>query len=111
MTITAKTFVEASQLTTGATTKYTATSVVGIIDKATCTNVSVAAATLTVYLVASGGTAGPANATVYQKTIAAGYADTLPELVGHILNAGDFLSALASAATALNLRVSGREVS
>jgi hypothetical protein len=35
---------------------------------------------------------------------------TFPELVGQVLNRGDFISTLAGTASAINMRVSGREV-
>jgi hypothetical protein len=34
-----------------------------------------------------------------------------PELVGHVLDSGAFISTIASAGAALTLRVSGREIS
>jgi len=40
-----------------------------------------------------------------------GEAYTFPELVGHILNTGDYISTLASVAASITIRVSGREIS
>lgn len=43
--------------------------------------------------------------------IAAGATYLCPEVVGQILNPGDFISIKASAATSIGCRISGREVS
>jgi hypothetical protein len=45
------------------------------------------------------------------RTIVPNETYTCPELVGHVLEAGGFISTLASAATSLTIRCSGREVS
>jgi hypothetical protein len=44
------------------------------------------------------------------KTIAAGATEVFPEQVGQILGPGDFISTLAGTASALVLRISGREI-
>jgi hypothetical protein len=110
MTVIAKALVEALQLATAETTQYTAPAGTRtIIDKMTGTNTTGAAATITLKIVPSGGAAGAANIIVSAKTLAAGEAYTFPEMVGHVLNPGDFLSTLTSA-VAVTFRVSGREV-
>jgi hypothetical protein len=76
------------------------------IDKFTATNTGGANATLTVHLVPSGGAAGAANA--FTKTIAPGASWPFPELVGHVLEAGDAISTIASVAT-VSIRASGRQ--
>jgi len=111
MTVTAKCLVEVTQLTNAETSVYTATKVTAILDKVTATNVSGSAATITCHVVASGGTAGSTNAVVNGKTLQANETYGFPELVGQVLNQGDFLSVLAGTGAALNFRVSGREVS
>lgn len=93
------------------TTQYTSTNVVTLIDKFTATNYSAAAATLSVNLVTSAGSASDANLIVKTKTLQAGETYTFPELVGHALGAGGFISTLAGTATAINIRASGRVVS
>lgn len=111
MAVTAKCLLEAKYAENAQTTQYTAgAGIRAIIDKFTAYNGTGGAVTLTVNLVASGGAAGASNVKV-AKSIAAGETYTFPELVGHILNAGDFISTLASAATSLVIRVAGREVS
>ena len=44
------------------------------------------------------------------KALTAGECYTFPEIVGHVLGPGDVISTLASAATSITIRASGREV-
>lgn len=112
MTITAKPLFQALQAANAETTQYTAPSGTRtIIDKFTGTNTTAAVATLTVKLIASGGAASASNTIVSAKTLQPGETYTFPELVGHVLNTGDFISTLASVAAAITIRSSGREVS
>lgn len=112
MTVVAKTLVESVQAANAETTQYTApANTRTIIDKMTATNTTGAAVTLTTKLVPSGGTAGPSNTVMSAQSIAAGATYLCPEVAGHTLNPGDFLSTLAGAAASITIRVSGREVS
>ena len=112
MTVTAKPLFEALQAANAETTQYTAPGGTRtIIDKFTGTNTSGAAANITVKLIASGGAAGAGNTIVSSKTLQSGETYTFPEVVGHVLAAGDFISTLASVAAAITIRASGREVS
>jgi hypothetical protein len=109
--IIAKPLFEALQAQNAETMQYTApTGTRTIIDKFTGTNTTGTAATLTVKLVASGGAAGAGNTVVSSKSLAAGETYTFPELVGHVLAPGDFISTLAGTAAAITIRSSGREV-
>lgn len=90
------------------TTQYTSTGVSTIIDKFTATNYSGSAATLSVNLVTSGGSAGNDNLIVKTKTLQAGETYNFPELVNHILAPGGFISTIAGTASAINIRSSGR---
>ena len=111
MTVTAKCLLEAKYAENSETTQITAAaSTKNIIDKFTATNVTAGAVTLTVKIIASGGTASADETILSAKSIAAGETYTCPELVGQVLNAGDFLSTLAGTATAVVIRASGREV-
>jgi hypothetical protein len=110
MTVTPKTLLEAKYAENSQTTQYTATGVKAIIDKFTATNGTGVAATLAVNLVPSGGTASASNLVLFTKSIAAGETYSCPELVGQILSAGDFISTNAGTATAIVIRISGREV-
>ncbi len=113
MTVTAKTLVEMTQAPNVDTTVYTA-SLAGlvrtIIDKFTATNVTAGAVVITVNLVANAGVVGAGNIVTSVKSIAPNDSYTFPEIAGHVLNPGDFISIKAGAATSINVRVSGREV-
>ena len=110
MTVTVTTLVPAQTANNTQSTVYTATGVTAIIDKFTATNYSATAATISVNLVTSGGTAGNNDLIVKTKTLQASETYTFPELVGHVLRPGGFISTLAGTASAINIRVSGREV-
>lgn len=93
------------------TTQYTASGVTTIIDKFTATNYSATAATLSVNLVTALDGAGNQNLIVKTKSLQPSETYTFPEIVGAALAPGGFISTLASAASAINIRSSGREVS
>lgn len=93
------------------TTQYTSTNVSTIIDKFTATNYSAAAATVSVNLVTSGGSAGNDNLVVKAKTLQPSETYTFPELVGQVLASGGFISTIAGTASAINIRASGRTIS
>lgn len=93
------------------TTQYTSAAGTNtIVDKFTATNYSALAATLSVHLVPSGGTAGDGNYVSKTKTLAAGETWVFPEIVGHVLGPGDFISTLAGTVTSIAIRSSGRKV-
>ena len=110
MTVTAKALVEGKSVENSQTTQYTATGVTTIIDKFTATNYSAAPATISVNLVAAAGSAGNVNIITKTKALQVAEVYTFPELVGQILNPGDFISTIAGTASAINMRVSGREI-
>lgn len=93
------------------TTQYTSNGVQTIIDKFTATNYSGAAATISVNLVTAAGSAGNDNLIVKTKTLQPTETYTFPELVGHVLPVGGFISTIAGTASAINIRASGRLVS
>ena len=110
MTVTVKVLVPAKTAENTQTTQYTANGVTAIIDKFTATNYSATTTTISVNLVTSGDTAGNQNLIVKTKSIQPAETYTFPELVGHDLAPGGFISTIAGAASAINIRVSGREV-
>jgi len=110
MTVTVKVLIPAKQAENAQTTQYTATNAKAIIDKFTATNTSAANVTLSVNLVTGGGSPGAANLVVDARSIAPDETYTFPELVGQVLESGGFISTLASAATSLTIRASGREI-
>ena len=91
------------------TTQYTSTSMRTIIDKFQAYNSDTVVQTLTVNLVVSGGAAAATNVVVV-KSLAAGEAYIFPEIVGNILGPGDFVSTLASVASKVVIRGSGRKL-
>jgi hypothetical protein len=110
MTVTVKVLIAAKQAENLQTTQYTATNAKAIIDKFTATNTSAGNVTLSVNLVTSGGSPGVSNLVVDARSIAPDETYTFPELVGQVLDAGGFISTIASAAASLTIRASGREI-
>ena len=110
MTVTVKNLVPGKTVEATQTTQYTANNVTTIIDKFTATNYSATAAVISVNLVTTAGTAGDINLITKTKTLQPSEVYTFPELVGQVLNRGDFISTLAGTSSAINMRVSGREV-
>ena len=101
--------VPSKQAENAQTTQYTATNVAAIIDKCTATNTTGVAATISINLVPSGSAAGAANLILDAKSVAPNSTYTCPEVVGHSLVAGSFISTLAGTAAAITIRISGRE--
>lgn len=93
------------------TTQYTSNGVQTIIDKFTATNYNSTAATISVNLVTAAGSPGNDNLIVKTKTLQPSETYTFPELVGHVLPVGGFISTIAGTASAINIRASGRLVS
>jgi hypothetical protein len=110
MTVTVKNLVPSKDVADTQTTQYTANGVTTIIDKFTATNYSASAATISVNLVTVSFSAGNSNLITKTKTLQPSEVYTFPELVGQVLNPGDFISTIAGTASAINMRVSGREV-
>ena len=81
-----------------------------IIDKFTATNNDASPRTVTVNLVASGGSPGASNRITSALSIPAGASVDLPEMKNHVLETGAFISVVASVATMVVIRASGREV-
>lgn len=111
MTVTVKVIIPAKNAENAQTTQYTATGVTTIIDKFTATNYAATPVTLSVNLVTSADAAGNQNLIVKTKTLQAAETYIFPEVVGHSLMPGGFISTIASAATSINIRSSGREIS
>ena len=110
MTVQVKVLVPAKTVENTQTTQYTASGVTTIIDKFTATNYSASAATISVNLVTTSFSAGNSNLITKTKTLQPAEVYTFPELVGQVLGNGDFISTIAGTASAINMRVSGREV-
>ena len=111
MTIVVSAIIPAKTAENSQTTQYTSTGVTTIIDKFTATNYSASPATISVNLVTSAGSAGNDNLITKTKTLLASEVYTFPELVGQVLNSGDFISTIAGTSSAINIRASGRVIS
>ena len=110
MTVSIKVLIPAKQAENTQTTQYTATNCKSIIDKFTITNTSAGNVTISVNLVTSGGAPSAANLIMDTRSIAPDETYTCPELVGQALEQSGFISTIASAATSLTIRASGREI-
>lgn len=113
MTVTARCLVETKYAENAQTTQYTSGAGVRvIIDKCTVTPPTGATATIAMNLVPSGGTAGGSNVVMQPKALTSTDPTyTCPEMVGRILEPGDFISTIASLASSLVIRIEGRVVS
>lgn len=109
MSVTAKPLVVAGYAASSETTIYTSTGARAILDKFTIYNSDTAPVSYVVKLVPTGGTAGGSHVIV-NKTVAPGETYTLPEIIGHVLENGGFISEIAGTASKLVRRVSGREI-
>lgn len=110
MAVTNKVLIAAKQAENVQTAQYTATNCKAIIDKFTATNTTASNVTFSVNIVASAGSASASNRIVDTRSIAPNETYTCPELIGHVLENGMFISTLAGTATALTIRSSGREI-
>ena len=110
MATTVALLIAAKQAEAAQTAQYTAIGVKAIIDKFTATNTSASNVTLSVNFVPSGGSASASNLVMKARAIAPNETYSCPELIGQVIEAGGFLSTLASAASAITIRCSGREI-
>lgn len=111
MAVTPTVLVSAKTVEAAQTTQYTASNVTTIIDKFTVTNYSSVAVNISVNIVPYNSSASSSNLIVKARTLQPNATATFSELVGQVLTSGSFISTLASTASSLNMRVSGREIS
>lgn len=110
MTVTVKVLIPSKIAEAAQTTQYTALGVSTIIDKFTATNYSVLTASISINLVTATGTAGDLNLVTKTKSLQPAEVYSFPELVGHVLSPGSFISTIAGTAASINIRASGREI-
>lgn len=111
MSVTPKCLINAKYAGAVDTTEYTAPiSTRTIIDKFTATNIDSVARALRVHIVASAGSVANDRIVIKDFSIAANTCQNFTELQNQILNPGDFISAIASVASTIVIRSSGREV-
>lgn len=106
-----KRLVSGSQLTASLATYYTTpANTRTIITKLTLTNTTGTPRTVDIHLIPSGGSATASNQVVDAYLVPANDQKVVYEAVGHVLEAGGFLQAVADAATAVTIIASGVEV-
>ena len=110
MTVMLKVLIPAKTAEDAQTTQYISPGVSTVIDKFTAINYSGSAASISVHLVTASGAASNDNIVVKSKTLQASETYTFPEIVGHILSPSGYISTIASVASAISIRASGREV-
>lgn len=110
MAVVVKTLIPSKQAENVLTVQYSVSNGRTIIDKFTATNTSASNVGINVYLIQSGDAAGSSTLIVDTRVIVPDETYTFPELVGHVLEAGAYISTIASAASALTIRASGREI-
>lgn len=99
-----------TQLGTSASTIYTAgVGVKALLKELVVSNISASAASFSMHVVPSGGTASSSNLMVPALSISPNSFLTID--FNEVLNAGDTLQAFASAATTINVMASGFEAS
>ena len=110
MTVISKSLFQAAYIATTPQLVYRAESVTGKVEAATVTNSSDIDATVSVYAVESGGSPDASNQIVKAQRVRPEEAYLLPELRGQTFEAGDEIYAVASAGSAIVMRLSGLEI-
>jgi hypothetical protein len=110
MAVITKALLDSKYLENVQTTQYTATNCRTLITKATITNNDTVNRTVSVNVVPPAGSASNTNRIINTKTIVPGETYLCPELSGQVIESGGFLSTIASATSALSIRVSGQEI-
>lgn len=113
MTITAKQMVAPQQLTNADAMYYTVPDkTTGVIKRATFTNTTAGAVTITANIVPTAGTSSASNRVIDpQNTIlSAGQTYVAPELAGKTMPAGTMIRMLASAAASITVAIDGIEI-
>jgi hypothetical protein len=113
LTLTAKQMVAPQQLTTSDALYYTVpANTTGIPKRATFTNTSAGAVTITANIVPAAGASSAANRVIDPQgtVLSAGQTYVAPELAGKTMPPGTMLRMLASAAAAITVAVDGVEI-
>lgn len=113
MTITAKQMVAPQQLTNADALYYTVpANTTGVIKRATFTNTSAGAVTITANIVAAAGSSSASNRVIdpQNTTLSAGQTYVAPELAGKTMPAGTMVRMLASSNTSITVAIDGVEI-
>lgn len=89
---------------------YTSKTFKSRIDAASASNPTGSDQTITVYLVPSGRSPDATTEVIPPLTVAAGTSIELPAMIGQIIESGGTIQALANAADAIVLTVSGLQI-
>jgi hypothetical protein len=113
LTITAKQMVAPQPLTDADAAYYTVpANTTGVIKRATFTNTSAGAVTITANIVAAGGSSSAANRVIdpQDTVLSAGETYVAPELSGKTMPAGTMVRMLASVTGVVTVAVDGVEI-
>ena len=97
------------------TAQYTSPQVVSktvrtVIDKCTVVNSSAASVEFSLNTVNGGDVPGAGNLLIIEQPVEPGVSYDCPEVVGQVLEEGQLISTLATASSALILRICGRQI-
>ena len=104
MTVTSKELIPSKFVESSQTVQYSATEVTTVIDKFTAVNSGVSTANVSINIVPTGESVGSSNIVTLTRTLIVGEIYTFPEIVGHILESGSAISAIASLASTISIR-------
>lgn len=108
MTVSIREIIEGQQIPNANTTLYTSpASVWTRIESVSVANPTGSPATYSLWLVASGGSAGNTNVLTSAQSVLAGQTIDDQHMIGKVLNPGDFIVGYASAGTTLTIHASG----
>lgn len=111
MSVVAKPLINAKYAGSSLTTEYTCpTAKKTIIDKFTVNNTDGSTRTVSIHIVPSGDLATAANMIVNLLSLTTNLYQEVSEMKNQVLTAGDFISVVASVASKVVIRASGREV-
>lgn len=110
MAVSITTLIAPQQLTNGVATYYTSTGVKTRIDKLTLTNTSAAPVTVSLYLVASGGSAADSNTITSDKIVLVNETWNCPDMVGQVMVAGSTIQAIADTVNAVTISAGGAQI-
>ena len=109
--LTPKSFVDGVNLTAAAATYYTApASTKALIKKATFCNDHTIVVTVTINIVPLAGAAAYGNQITKTRALAAGETWSCPDVENHVIEAGGFISMVASVDAKIGVRISGYEI-
>lgn len=110
MTVTSIVLIPSKDVETIQTTQFTASGVRVIVDKMTACNHTTNPVTIDLNIVTGGKATSNENKITFNRKLLAGETYTFPEVVGHVLQSGDFISTECSNGNSVSIRASGRQI-